>query len=124
MSKLIYLALGGALGTVLRYSISVWFGASGSTEFPVATFIANMVGCLAIGIVMGLFIDLELTHPLRLFFVIGLLGGFTTFSAFAFEGYSLIQANQIKTAAIYILSSNLLGVLLVVVGYQLIKLFQ
>ena len=124
MSKLIYLALGGALGTVLRYAISVWFGTTGSTDFPMATFVANMVGCLAIGLVMSLFIDLEVSHPLRLFFVIGLLGGFTTFSSFAFEGLNLIQANQIKTAVIYILSSNLLGLLLVFVGYQLIKLFQ
>ena len=82
------------LGTLLRYGISLWFGSPENMGFPTATFLANMIGCLAIGIVLSLIFDLEASHPLRLFFVIGLLGGFTTLSSFAFEGYSLIQANQ------------------------------
>ena len=124
MSKLFYLALGGALGTLLRYALSIWFFTPGASGFPVGTFLANMIGCLAIGITLSFFLDLDYSHPLRLFFVIGLLGAFTTFSSFAFEGFSLIRSNQIKTAILYMLSSNLMGLLLVYLGYQAAKYLQ
>ena len=84
--------------------------------FPYSTFIINLLGCLAIGITYSV---LEHNEPLKLLIVVGFLGGFTTFSTFGLEIFSLIRLQSVATAAIYAGLSTVLGVLLVWAGYRI-----
>lgn len=102
MSRFLWVALGGAAGAMLRYAISL-IPVRGS--FPVLTLITNLLGALLIGFIAG---AAELASPspnLILFAKTGLCGGFTTFSTFSLESYTLLKAGQKGTAALYILLS-------------------
>ncbi len=102
MSRFLWVALGGAAGAMLRYAISL-IPVRGS--FPVLTLITNLLGALLIGLIAG---AAELASPspnLVLFAKTGLCGGFTTFSTFSLEGYTLLKAGQKGMAALYILLS-------------------
>ena len=102
MSRFLWVALGGAAGAMLRYAISL-IPVRGS--FPVLTLITNLLGALLIGFIAG---AAELTSPspnLILFAKTGLCGGFTTFSTFSLESYTLLKAGQKGTAVLYILLS-------------------
>lgn len=102
MSRFLWVALGGAAGAMLRYAISL-IPVRGS--FPVLTLITNLLGALLIGLIAG---AAEWTSPspnLILFAKTGLCGGFTTFSTFSLESYTLLKAGQKGMAALYILLS-------------------
>lgn len=102
MSRFLWVALGGAAGAMLRYAISL-IPVRGS--FPVLTLLTNLLGALLIGFIAG---AAEWTSPspnLVLFTKTGLCGGFTTFSTFSLEGYTLLKAGQKGMAALYILLS-------------------
>ena len=113
----ILVGLGGFVGATARWGLS---SAMKSTlevpSFPYSTFIINLLGCLAIGIAYSL---LEHNEPLKLLIVVGFLGGFTTFSTFGLEIFSLIRLHSVTTAAIYAGLSTVLGVLLVWTGYRI-----
>jgi len=111
-------AIGGALGSVLRYFLSLVIPkASG---FPWPTFVANVLGCLCIGIFSGLFLKCGTLSPnLKLFLVTGFCGGFTTFSTFANENLALLQSGKIGMFAIYAISSFAIGIAACVAGLYL-----
>jgi len=93
VSQVLAVALGGAIGSALRFLVGGWVHrALPGTAFPVGTFAVNLIGCLAIGLLAGL-ADLRqvLTPGARLFLLVGLLGGFTTFSSFAYETFALAR---------------------------------
>ena len=99
MSRFLWVALGGALGAVLRYAVSLIPVRGG---FPVLTLLTNLLGALLIGFIAD---AAEITAPspsLILFVKTGLCGGFTTFSTFSLESYTLIKAGQKGTAVLYI----------------------
>ena len=99
MSRFRWVALGGALGAVLRYAVSLIPVRGG---FPVLTLLTNLLGALLIGFIAG---AAEISAPspgLILFAKTGLCGGFTTFSTFSLESYTLIKAGQKGTAVLYI----------------------
>ena len=99
MSRFLWVALGGALGAVLRYAVSLIPVRGG---FPVLTLLTNLLGALLIGFIAG---AAEISAPspgLILFAKTGLCGGFTTFSTFSLESYTLIKAGQKGTAVLYI----------------------
>ena len=99
MSRFLWVALGGALGAVLRYAVSLIPVRGG---FPVLTLLTNLLGALLIGFIAG---AAEISAPspsLILFVKTGLCGGFTTFSTFSLESYTLIKAGQKGTAVLYI----------------------
>lgn len=116
--NLVYVFLGGGLGAALRWLIAQWMGTS-AEGFPMATLSANLIGCFLIG-VLSSFI-LELDPKWSLFLMVGLLGGFTTFSSFGLEFIQLYEAGKLKLAFSYVLLSNLFGLLLVVLGMRVIK---
>lgn len=94
MDRLLLIALGGAIGTVLRYVTSLvavrWLGA----DFPYGTLIVNVTGAFAIGVVQQVGTEaLLLSDDLRLFITTGMLGGFTTYSTFSYETVRLVEAN-------------------------------
>lgn len=113
----ILLGIGGAAGTLLRYSVTSYAGAWNSGQFPLGTFIVNIIGSFLIGLAFGLSEHLSAKNSMRLFVFTGLLGGFTTFSAFSLESIQLIKAGDNLTALLYILLSNVMGVVLAFAGY-------
>lgn len=121
MSQFIAIMVGGALGALLRHLIFLLTQRPGGPDFPVGTLAANLLGCLAIGLLWYFFEGSRLTHEWRLFLFTGLLGGFTTFSTFARETLDLVRFGEWKTALAYVMISNILGLLLVVVGMLLAR---
>lgn len=121
MLKLLAIMTGGGIGATCRYGLFLscqrLFGAS----FPAGTLAVNLLGSLMIGFLWSLFDELHFTHEWRLFIFTGLLGGFTTFSTFTREAAQLFEAGAWKTAATYIIISNLLGILCVFLGILLFK---
>lgn len=118
--KLLLIAAGGAVGSVGRYLVAGWVQHPAGTAFPVGTLVVNCIGCLAIG-----FLGTAFTGPIlireehRLALTIGLLGGFTTFSAFAYETLRLAEGRQMALAAANVALSTCLGLLLAWVGARL-----
>ena len=105
----LFVALGGALGSVLRYFLSLVIPKMAG--FPWPTFVATVLGCLCIGIFSGLFLKCDSLSPnLKLFLVTGFCGGFTTFSTFASENLALLQSGKFGMFIAYALASFVLGV--------------
>lgn len=96
MVKFIVIGLGGGLGAILRYLLSGWVQTwSKSIGFPYGTLAVNLIGCLLIGLLSGLVESRGLFSPeVRLFVIVGLLGGFTTFSALGNETFNLILSRE------------------------------
>lgn len=116
-------ALGGALGAVGRYvlaDLAQRLGPRAIELFPVGTLSVNVLGCLAIGVAAAYFAGPNLVREeVRLLLMVGILGGFTTFSTFGLETFELLNARQWTWAAVYIAFSNLGGFLAVFIGYRL-----
>jgi CrcB protein len=115
-------AIGGALGSVLRYLISSWFVARVGTSFPWGTFVINVSGSLLIGIVLQLALSRTGLNPyLRLFFATGILGGYTTFSSYAFETHTLAGSAAPLQSVAYALGSVIAGVTAAYAGTLLVR---
>jgi CrcB protein len=119
---LLLVGVGGAVGSSLRFLTSFilqkWIQAS----FPWGTFVANLIGCVLIGILMGYFIKIQpANNDMKILLVTGFCGGYTTFSTFSFESYSMMQQGQYSAAIIYILLSVIGGLLAVMGGMALTK---
>ena len=116
-------ALGGGIGSALRYLISLWIVKRFPCTFPLSAFIVNITGCFIVGFLMGLSINHSIhDNELRLLLVVGFCGGFTTFSAFSSESLQLFEAGNYWTLALYIAGSILLGILGVWGGNVLSKI--
>lgn len=110
MKTILYIALGGGLGSVLRYLTSLGMAKYFHSNFPYGTFVANVVGCLLIGLFFGYFEKQNtLSQDLKFFLITGLCGGYTTFSTFSNENIQLMQTNQMGTALLYTASTILIG---------------
>ncbi len=93
--KYLLVAAGGALGSIARYALDGFILRLASPYFPSGTFVVNAVGCLAFGLIIGMADARSLLTPFgRLFLLIGLLGGFTTFSTFTFETFQLVRGGE------------------------------
>jgi len=120
--KLVFaIGLGSFLGGIFRYQLSSFIQVKSTTVFPLGTLIVNIIGCFLIGIVFGLFDKGQLSHEWRLFLATGLLGGFTTFSAFSNETFMLFRDGHSIYALVYVLASVLLGLLATYVAYLIVK---
>lgn len=125
LKQLILVGLGGGIGSMLRFLTSVITAKYYSNAFPLATFIVNVAGCFLIGLLIGLFSqNIQSNLHLKLLFITGFCGGYTTFSAFAAENITLIQNNSYLVAILYIGLSVLVGLLAVWVGVLLSKFWS
>lgn len=123
MNKIkIILAIGAGsfIGGILRYLLSVIIQTKTNSIFPFATFLINITGCFLIGIVIALSNRGSLTEEWRLFLATGILGGFTTFSAFSYETVSMLRSGESSYAIVYMLLSVLLGLFATYIGIVLI----
>jgi len=119
LKQLLLVGFGGGLGSILRYLTSVLTARFYDEAFPLATFVVNAVGCFVMGLLAG--IPGGFSQDMRWFFVAGFCGGFTTFSAFAFENFRLFQGNSHFTALSYIGLSVVTGLVGVWLGLQVAR---
>lgn len=114
---IILIAIGGSVGSVLRYLTSLFVNKYFASAFPLATFIANVLGCFLIGFIIGMLNKHQLADtPLKWLLVTGFCGGFTTFSAFGFENVSLMQSGNAAMAFAYVAASVVAGLAAVWLG--------
>lgn len=121
MKLLLVIGTGSFIGGVLRFLISQFIQTKASVGFPFGTLGVNLAGCLLIGLVYGLVVQGKINDDWRLFLATGILGGFTTFSAFSYETVSLLRDGQLVYSFAYIAASVLLGLGATFVGLQLVK---
>jgi CrcB protein len=126
--KYVYVLTGSAAGGLARYLLSRWISCLSSGSFPIGTLAVNLGGCFIIGLLTGLF-EYKIVSPhMRLLIFTGFLGGFTTFSTFGLETFTLLKDTEIRIAVTNVLLSNMLGIGLVIIGYissqLLIKSFR
>ena len=122
LKTIFLIGLGGGLGSIFRYLISVYLMAKTTTIFPIGTFFVNLAGCFLIGLIYGLAVrESWLSEDLRFLLATGFCGGFTTFSTFSFESFELLKLGEYNTVVLYIGGSIVLGILLASVGFWLGK---
>ena len=127
MKDFLYIFIGGGTGSVLRYIISMlWQHVSlhpkcEGVVFPWATFVANIVGCLLIGVFYQYSERWGLSIEARLLLTTGLCGGFTTFSTFSYEGVALLNAGYYTTYVLYVILSIALGLVMAALPLLLAK---
>ena len=121
--KLVLLvALGGAIGSVLRYLVGLASGWLLGPGFPWGTLAVNIAGSLAMGLVIGLAASkFQLTNEFRAFAATGILGGFTTFSAFSLDFALLFERRDYGLAGLYLAGSVGLSILALFVGLYLVR---
>jgi fluoride exporter len=121
LTQVALLSLGGVFGVNARYWFGVWVTRNVSLQFPLATFLINVSGSFAIGFLTTLLIN-WLPHPhFRLLVVTGFLGGYTTYSSFAFESLVLWERGERATSVAYVSLTVIAGLLAVSLGVQLAR---
>lgn len=125
VTRFLLVGAGSALGGIARYAVSLAVAGRFSGCFPWATFLVNVLGSLAIGVLSGLIARQSgggsAAEMIRAFAVVGVCGGFTTFSTFSNEAFRLIESSNWTMAALYVVGSALAGVLAVFIGYLLAR---
>lgn len=124
LKELLLVGLGGFAGSVARYALGGWvLHLAGPTRFPFATFAVNLAGCLVMGLLAGAVARYGVFGPgTRLLLFTGVLGGFTTFSAFGLEATQLVRRGEFAVAALYAGSSMVLGIAAVWVGIRAVAM--
>ena len=122
LRQMLIVALGGAVGSVARYRLSGWvLHHAIDWRFPLGTFVVNVLGCLCVGLLAGLAVKEDFfSADARLLLFTGLMGGFTTFSAFGLETFYLLRRGEYLIAGSNMVLSMALGMLALFAGYQLI----
>ncbi len=128
MLRFFVVALGGAVGTLLRYIVGGLDYRFSNGIFPVSTLVVNVTGSLLIGFLWGIVDRLAVSPNIRIFVFIGVLGGYTTFSTYSLESFNLLRDGEYRIALMNIVFSNVLAILFVFVGFfasrLLINLFD
>ncbi len=119
-TTLLQVALGGAIGSALRFSSGVVILRMWQGSFPVAILSVNVVGSFLMGLFVVWSFQRGLTH-LNPFVMTGVLGGFTTFSAFSLEAYTLFEKGQVGAAGLYVAASVLLSLLGLILGVMIAR---
>ncbi|MBI5888888.1 MAG: fluoride efflux transporter CrcB [Deltaproteobacteria bacterium] len=122
--KTVYLAIAGVFGTLARYWLGGFAQRAYGGVFPIGTFAVNMTGCFLFGLVWTLAEErLVISGQTRLIILVGFMGAFTTFSSFIFESGALLRDSQFMAAFANIALQNVLGVVLLFLGFAVGRLF-
>ena len=122
MPTFLWVAVGGALGSAARYGVNIWSGRVFGAEFPWHTLIVNVVGCFVMGALVELMaLKLNVGSDTRAFLTTGILGGFTTFSAFSLDFAYLVERKQVAAAGGYALASVVISLLAVFAGMNVMR---
>ncbi len=123
MVFLLAIAIGGAVGSVLRFLVSKFIQTKAGIDFPVGTLLVNLSSAFLIGFFFAFFVEkLDLSPNLRALLITGLLGGYSTYSTLFYETYYMLLNGEWLKVVLYLLLSNFLGILLVALGYSLGKI--
>ena len=124
MTSILWIGFGGFLGANARYWLGSLITRLLGTSFPWATGLVNITGALAIGIIATLFADRAVDNEsLRLFLIVGVLGGYTTFSSYTWEALTLMQEDRWWAAIGYLVGSNVIGILACVAGVFIARIW-
>ena len=118
--KLFLLAICGVMGVFARYFLESAIGQQ-QGQFPVGTFIVNIIGCFILGCLYSVSIT-KISHPLTFPLMVGFCGGFTTFSSYALQGFLLMSDQQFFKSFMYLFLSPVVGILLLTSGFQLTQI--
>ncbi len=122
MRPLLFVGIGGGIGSILRYVVSVFVGKHVPLVFPLGTFLVNCSGCFLIGIFYSLAAKYTgLNAEWRLFLITGICGGYTTFSTYSFDGLILLRQGSGLYFMIYMIGSVVLGLLATFAGAALFR---
>ncbi|MFC1497353.1 fluoride efflux transporter CrcB [Verrucomicrobiota bacterium] len=123
MKNILLVGIGGFIGAALRYKIGgLILHQTVNWKFPAGTFLVNVCGCLAAGILMALAVKQDFFSPnTRLVLFTGILGGFTTFSAFGIETVYLLEQHEIFWAGLYVVLTVSVGILALWLGTSIIR---
>jgi fluoride exporter len=122
MRSLLYVGIGGGLGSILRYVVQVFVGRHVPLIFPLGTFLVNCSGCFLIGIFYSLASKYTtITPEWRLFLITGICGGFTTFSTYSYDGLMLLKQGSNFAFLFYVLGSVVLGLLATFAGAAIFR---
>lgn len=122
VKSLLFAGFGGFIGTVLRFLVSKYFQINFDTVFPWGTLIINILGCFLIGVLSGIFEKgAVMSLEWRLFFTVGICGGFTTFSSFSNDAVMLFQNKELLRFSFYVGMSFFGGIISVILGRYLIE---
>jgi len=120
MTKLVLIFLAGGAGSLARYLLCGWAQRQGTESFPVGTLLVNVVGCLVIGFLTAAFSGrIMIREEYRIMITIGFIGGFTTFSTFGLETFTLLDDGQILRGMTNVVLSVGLGLVAVWFGYRI-----
>ena len=123
MQMLLLVCAGGAIGAGTRHLINLWFVARGLVAFPWSTFAINVTGSALMGLTIGLLTARATPSPeLRAFLATGILGGYTTFSAFSLDAWMLIERNQPVAAGAYVLGSVVLSIAALIASLSAVRM--
>lgn len=118
MKNILLVGFGGMLGSILRYLATLVIK---QTNFPYSTLFVNLIGSLFIGMIMGWSVKQDNTEFWRILLATGICGGFTTFSAFAWENLQLLNEQRYTHFCLYAGGTLILGIIAVAIGYWIIK---
>jgi CrcB protein len=121
--KIILVLAGGAIGTLVRFLLSGLAQKYVSNGFPIGTLAVNLIGSFIIGLLWGIF-ENQPANQVRAFLFVGVLGGFTTFSAYSIETLNLFRDGNIRFAVLNIILNNVLGILLAFCGLAISKFLK
>lgn len=122
MKAILIIWLGGGIGSVLRYLVQLGISKLVTVTFPAGTFLVNITGCFAIGLLYGLSGRYAaLTSEWRLFLITGLCGGYTTFSSFSYESISLFRQGNYTYFILYTVLSVVIGLFSTIGGMNIVK---
>ncbi len=121
MNGILYVALGGALGASGRHAVGLWASRSFGEAFPYGTLIVNVLGSLAMGLLIGWLVTKQGGDNLKLFLATGFLGGFTTFSAFSLDAINLLERKSYAPFMIYVAGSVVIAIAALWIGLVLAR---
>jgi CrcB protein len=111
MQSILFVFLGGGLGSVTRFLLGRWITSLHAQDFPWGTLAVNVTACLALGLLVGIADQKQIiSPPMRLFWTVGFCGGFSTFSTFSMESLQLMQSGLTTSLLLYVSFSLLLCV--------------